>query len=165
MSQSHLQLLGTATDESLRFWSSHARLDKYTYKWKRDRMQKHISGSQTNCKHTFWKHNETKTRQQRSVVQILIWIKIQIKYKVMNSTRTSNYSATSLNQAPLGGEKKNLKSSLAKHASAAKLFFLKLILTSIYIFHDEKQWSNTDISKVERSDWCHRNIHTYSLVS
>ena len=65
----------------------------------------------------------------------------------MNSARTSNYSATSLNQAPIK-KRKILKTSLAKHASAAKLFFLKLILTIIYIFHDEKQWSNTDISKV-----------------
>ena len=117
ISESDLQLSGTATDESLRFWSSRARLDKYTYRWKRDRMQTHISGSQPNCKHTFWKHNETKTRQQRSVVQIPIWIKIQIKYKLMNSARTSNYSATSLNQAPIK-KRKILKTSLAKHASA-----------------------------------------------
>ena len=36
----------------------------------------------------------------------------------MNSARTSNYSASSLNQAPLK-KRKILKTSLAKHASAA----------------------------------------------
>ena len=78
---------------------------------------KNMNGGASNWKHIFWKHNETKTRQQRSVVQIPIWIKIQIKYKLMNSARTSNYSATSLNQAPIK-KRKILKTSLAKHASA-----------------------------------------------
>ena len=42
--ESDLHLLGAATDEWLRLWSSPSRPDEHTYKYKRHSKQKHING-------------------------------------------------------------------------------------------------------------------------
>ena len=44
ISESDLHLLGIATDEWLKLWSSPSRPDEHTYKCKRYRNQKHING-------------------------------------------------------------------------------------------------------------------------
>ena len=67
ISESDLYLLGTATDESLRLWSSPSRPDKHTYKCKRYRMQKHVMGVLQ--KNLYFENSKTKiTQHQRSVV-------------------------------------------------------------------------------------------------
>ena len=54
ISESDLHLLGIATDEWLKLWSSPSRPGEYTYKCKRYRKQKHINGV-PQTENTFWK--------------------------------------------------------------------------------------------------------------
>ena len=54
ISESDLHLLGIATDEWLRLWSSPSRPDEHTYKCKRYRKQKHIN-EVPQTENIFWK--------------------------------------------------------------------------------------------------------------
>ena len=64
ISESDFHLLGIATDEWLKLWSSPSRPGKYTYKCKRYRKQKHINGV-PQTENIFWKQWD---RDQRSLV-------------------------------------------------------------------------------------------------
>ena len=97
ISESDLHLLGAATDEWLRLWSSPSRPDEHTYKGKRHSKQKHINGV-PQTENLYFENSETKTTQQWKIFRLNIKsVKKLNKHKSINPTRFLNLSAANLN--------------------------------------------------------------------